>query len=316
MQAITLTITPLSAFGTPLLGDTLFGQLCWAIRNRYSEQRLNALLQDYTQQKPFLVVSDAFPAAYLPKPTLPARFFAKIEADQRKKAKKQIWMPIATTHKAVKDWQGDCLSDKQISPDKEKNLQQKRVQPHNSINRVTGTTGDDGFAPYGMLQTWYQPNIQLHCHFIIDTNRFSQDELIECLTDIGNFGYGRDATIGLGKFRIEKDRVTTKWNTHPQANALMTLAPSTPQGLSYDKEKSFYQPFSRFGRHGDMAVHQQGKPFKNPILMAAAGAVFTTDAQLFIGQGLGADKQKLSITMPETVQQGYAPVVSVFIEDA
>ncbi len=50
MQSICVTLTPLSAFATPLKGDTLFGQLCWAIRNRLGEAYLNQCLEGYTQQ--------------------------------------------------------------------------------------------------------------------------------------------------------------------------------------------------------------------------------------------------------------------------
>ena len=39
MQSICVTLSPLSAFATPK-GDTLFGQLCWAIRNRLGEAYL------------------------------------------------------------------------------------------------------------------------------------------------------------------------------------------------------------------------------------------------------------------------------------
>ncbi len=48
MDMITLRIRPLSPFGTPPLGDTLFGQLCWAIRHQSGEARLRELLDGYT----------------------------------------------------------------------------------------------------------------------------------------------------------------------------------------------------------------------------------------------------------------------------
>jgi CRISPR-associated protein Csm4 len=75
MPTFRARITPRSAFGTPLLGDTLFGQLCWAIRNRQGEARLTALLEAYTDGHPFLVVSDAMPAGYVPRPSLPGHVF-------------------------------------------------------------------------------------------------------------------------------------------------------------------------------------------------------------------------------------------------
>ena len=70
MQALRLTLIPQTAFGTPLVGDTLFGHLCWNIAEAYGVARLRDLLDGYTAGAPFLIASDAFPAGYLPLPTL------------------------------------------------------------------------------------------------------------------------------------------------------------------------------------------------------------------------------------------------------
>ena len=35
MQTLRFIIQPRAAFGTPLVGDTLFCQLCWALRHRF-----------------------------------------------------------------------------------------------------------------------------------------------------------------------------------------------------------------------------------------------------------------------------------------
>ena len=53
MKLYRFTLTSQSAMGTPLVGDTLFGQLCWAVRNRFGEARLTALLEGYTEQRPY-----------------------------------------------------------------------------------------------------------------------------------------------------------------------------------------------------------------------------------------------------------------------
>ena len=55
--------TPL---GTPLAGDTLFGQIGRALREASGEAELKHQLDGYTQGQPWLVVSDGFPAGYLP----------------------------------------------------------------------------------------------------------------------------------------------------------------------------------------------------------------------------------------------------------
>ena len=39
MTALRFTIRPKAPFGSPLLGETLFGQLCWAILRLYGKER-------------------------------------------------------------------------------------------------------------------------------------------------------------------------------------------------------------------------------------------------------------------------------------
>ncbi len=94
-------------------------------------------------------------------------------------------------------------------------------------------------------------------------------------------------------------------------NAWLTLAPCAPQGLAWHPARCYYQVLTRFGRHGDIAVHQSGGVFKNPVLMAATGAVLSPKeaslAQGFTGQGITG----VSKTITATVQQGYAPVYPV-----
>jgi CRISPR-associated protein Csm4 len=82
--------------------------------------------------------------------------------------------------------------------------------------------------------------------------------------------------------------------------------------LGFDSQHSYYQLFTRFGRHGDIAVHQEGKPFKNPVLLAQTAAVFSTPPPQsgFIGQGIGGNGE-LSKTIKTTIHQGYAPVLAI-----
>ena len=68
MTALRFTIRPKAPFGSPLLGETLFGQLCWAILRLYGKERLEALLDGYCEGRPFAVVADAFPKGCIPLP--------------------------------------------------------------------------------------------------------------------------------------------------------------------------------------------------------------------------------------------------------
>ena len=76
---------------------------------------------------------------------------------------------------------------------------------------------------------------------------------------------------------------------------------------------------TRFGRHGDRAV-SLGNPFKAPLLLADTGAVLSPvagrlDARPFVGQGLGGARNPISLVLPETVHQGYAPVLGIRVPE-
>ncbi len=302
-------IRPQTAFGGPLRSDTFFGQMAWAVRHRYGEPRLRELLAGYTEGKPFLVCSDGFPAGFLPRPNLPLRTFANDPAADHKAIKRKAWLPFTALDRSLPEWFGACLDAETLQSETTAALADVHPQSHNRIDRRSNTTGE-GFAPFSHSQWWFdtRSGVAMDLYLLWDPERFSREECHAVLEDVGLFGYGRDATTGLGKFLVEE---LLPWNLpEPDApTSYWTLAPCAPQGLSWDVSRSYYTPFTRFGRHGDTAVLQQ--PFKSPLLLADSGAVLTPTAwrsAFFVGQGLGGEGT-LSWAIPETVHQGYAPVL-------
>lgn len=315
MDMITLRIRPLSPFGTPPLGDTLFGQLCWAIRHQSGEARLRELLDGYLENRPFAVVADALPAGYLPRPALPLSWFEQPADADRKRLKQRNWIPHDALHQPLRNWLNVARSDREVTGHPDFSLRESWPQPHNSINRLTGTTGEGGFAPYTMMQIGFAPGLTLDLHVVFDPTRSSAAELREMFESMGATGFGRDASIGLGKFAVEESAAASP-TAQANANVYLTLAPCAPQGCGFLSHASRYQPFTRFGRHGDIAL-QKGQPFKTPVLLAAAGAVLKPSCYAkthYVGQGLGGDG-RLSRAIPETVHQGYAPVIGVHLPD-
>lgn len=315
MTPYLLNLTPLTAFGGALHGDTLFGQLCWTLAHRMGDATVSQLLQGYTNNQPFAVVSDAFLAGYLPKPHLPSNYFAPLaDISQRKAAKEKIWLSAAV----LKD--NPSIAMNQLCNQHAKSNQEigfnseQAHQPHNSINRLSNTTGEAGFAPYQTEQHWYPQGCQLEVVVLIDTQRISATQIQQAFEDIGMTGYGRDASIGLGKFCVN-GFTPTQLAHQPKATHYLSLANVAPQGLGFHEKNSFYKTFTRFGRHGSMAV-SSGKPFKAPIMLATAASVFAHDHlnASYIGQGLGGLNSPISNHDTRTIHQGYAPVIQVRIE--
>ncbi len=58
MKLYKVPIEPTSQFATKLKGDTLFGQICWAIFYKFGKERLTYLLETYRDNRPFLIVSE------------------------------------------------------------------------------------------------------------------------------------------------------------------------------------------------------------------------------------------------------------------
>jgi CRISPR-associated protein Csm4 len=314
MRCYRATLAPCSAFGTPLKGDTLFGQLCWALRNRHGEDQLTEWLDGYCEGRPFAVLSDAFPAGHLPRPQLPGHWFKPVAGGDRKAAKKRLWMPLERFAEPVTNWLTHCRSSAELP-----GAQIRRVpHPHNTIDRRTGTTGR-AFAPYTLARDWYGGENErplLDLYLLIDESRIAVEKIAQALRDIGELGFGRDATIGLGHFAVAAF-TPFELPAQPGANSWLSLAPSAPQGLPWQPHRSFYSLFTRFGRHGDLGV-LYGNPFKTPLLLAQTAAVLTPKQFAptpFIGQGLGGDGS-LSKVIPATLHQGYAPVVALRLPDA
>jgi CRISPR-associated protein Csm4 len=296
-------LAPRTALGTPLVGDTLFGHLCWALRERYGEPELDRMLDGYCAGRPGLVVSDAFPADSLPRPTVPdAPLGIRPDPAHRKAARTAVWLPSAGAGRALVDW----LRDAQAA-----DLHRTGVVTQNTINRYTGTTGTGQFAPRQAGVLTYAQGAELDLYVVVDTTRVSADRVQELLCDVGAAGYGRDATTGLGKFDVIA-RVAHTWPI-TQSRTWLTLAPCAPDTMLLDAEHCFYAPVTRFGRHGSIAA-RTGQPFKRPILAMRTGALLRTRSVIaagWLGRGIGGRDKPLSSLIPATVHQGYAPVVPI-----
>lgn len=309
MNTLKFTLRPLTAFGTPLAGDTLFGHLCWAARERRGDRGLAQLLEGYVAGHPFLVVSDGFPEGFLPRPTAPDHVLKlPVDPAQRKRARTYRWLPAARAGDLIPQWMAGLAASDTARP---------LVLTQNTINRYTGTTGTGQFAPRQVHRSFYAESARLDIYAVLDEVRLPAKELRGLFEDIGTHGYGRDATTGLGKFVIEQTTEHAWAHRDRPHRHWLTLAPCTPDSEALLAEGCHYLPLTRFGRHGNLSAVQDS-PFKRPVLMMATGALLASRASahwLIHGRGLGGREAPLSKTIPETVHQGYAPVVPLRVED-
>ena len=186
-------------------------------------------------------------------------------------------------------------------------------QSHNSIDRITGTTGTgDAFAPFTTNGITWSPNLEMAV-FIGIRNDVSKSGIKTAMERIGNFGYGADATSGKGRFDvISMEEINLSSLGDANGNALYALSAVVPEKDTY--KKVYFEPFIRTGRHGDAKATSE-HPFKQPVLKAAAGAVLIPNQIDLVKETyIGTAVKDVSL-FKETVEQGYALVIPMKVEN-
>ena len=336
MKLYRLTIQPQGGLGTPLKGDTLFGHFCWqaAHNPKLLQGGLDEQVKRY-QQHPWVIFSSAFPQTEylggihfaLKRPDLPLETLFPSsgrsrgqQLRERKIKQQQRWMLLpADLNLDLKKMEyrddhhlADMLHS-QTEQEDIRRLMSKQArrwvikpggQHHNTINRRTGTTGLAPFTPYTQSIFYYYPGIKLALFILLDKEVTDIDKVFKALTTIGQWGYGKDASIGKGRFKVLEKEELPLPAAGNDANAAYTLSPAVPDPQSFDK--AFFSPFIRFGRHGDEYARSKN-PFKTPVIMADEGAVFVPqDREFFTKPYLGTGIKGISLSQPGAIMQGYA----------
>jgi len=141
----------------------------------------------------------------------------------------------------------------------------------------------------------------------IDEQIFSQDRLAACLDYIARTGYGRDKSSGCGAIRELK---VEEWSLPhvSDANGFLNLSSAyvpTPGKLP----RGFYQVHVKRGKIAEDYVLSYS-PWKRPILMIRAGAVFEGDPNAPYGSLL----KNVHYQLDQVVQYGYAYPLGVKID--
>jgi len=277
MKLIKVKITPHSSFVTFPKGDTIFGHFAY-----HTFKKDKSIFANYVIDKPKIIFSDILPADYLYKPTLPLNSFG-VEESAKKEFRKKAWLKIKNLQEGKLHLARAC------------SFYKTNIRTRNSLNRITFTTGGEGFDPFSLEEITFlhQPVI----YILFDEDSFTQKEILDRLNLIGKVGFGKKGSIGKGHFKAQIDSSFRGFN-EVESDYYITLSPTILNKQPYIKE-AYYNTFNRFGKY-----HSSQTPFKKPILMADSGAVVKLDTKRdYIGRGLenGINRQSLV--------QGYSIVV-------
>jgi CRISPR-associated protein Csm4 len=275
MKLLKITINPLSPFRSKIEGDMLFGQICWHLFYK-DKTLLENLLVNY-EKEPFLIISDAFKSNYLPKPKFPSVFLKETDKTKKKLYRRKNWLLI------------DDLLEAKFENTKEKNFIKTKYEVKNSINRKTFTTDSENFAPY---TTEYFEYEKADIYLLIAKE---EKLIIEMLEEIGEVGFGKDASLGKGRFEIEKIEDVTHFFER-KSNIYIALSSFCMKDNNC--ENIFYDVYTKFPKtRGDLK-----NPFKNPLILAKTGAGIICNKDIkFIGKAITNFLNDSKI-----VHQGYA----------
>lgn len=241
----------------PPTAPTLWGHLAWWVRYTQGERALLEWLEAFRHDPPFLI-SSAFPTGYLPRPLLPP--IPVQDTIQRKKLKGLRYLSFETFARVIQEGEKALLEAPELSQDKAPRIT-VATQTRVGIARSTGTAQEGILFTdrvYWLGQQEWTVYVQL---------RQGADYLETALREIGTFGYGGKASVGLGRFEMvgveEIELPETENPTH-----YVTLAPTLPQGEGFWALETYW---GRLGGH----YAQAETPFKRPYLRAREGSVFS-----------------------------------------
>ena len=289
---------------TPLVGDTIWGMVCWMILLEKGESTLQEFLKE-SENSPQAIFSTAFPEGFLPFPNLPKpKPTGNIEIKQLKKIKyisKELFEKLRTNFSFSEIY-------KQIEKSKEENEHKKSTEahikkeqkekkhkdfkedseflepiPHNSIDRLTGMVLEEGGLYFSEVSAKRGSKFGIYMSIEDKWVSVVQDSFLT----LGEYGYGKDASIGGGGFQIlEKDGVKfqnidslfTENFTHG-----VTLSPFIPSAS--DPTDVYYSLITRYGKVGaglGLDDFENGF-YKVPLLYMQEGATIINPKNSYVG---------------------------------
>lgn len=302
---------PHTAFGSPVLGCTLFSRLVAELARRHPAGVLNGWLAGYGAGRPFLVVGDPRPQGHVPRPALAPHEFAKVVGVEPKALKSRRWVPERILEKPATLWLESAVRDADL------------LALHSDETGAQGEVlllADDrtGFSvSAGRLTHWplfhYAP-LPWVVDVLVDTDRIAPEIVLAALRHVGATGQGAHAARGLGKFSVRAAK-PKRWR-HTSGGVAYCLGACAPPGVPTSQGYEFARYRTRIirGWSGASNGHERVEHAKLPFLVAEAGALFSAPAgnsSNVFGRGLGGVNEPLSKVDPRAVAQGYAPALWV-----
>ncbi|MBW6480338.1 MAG: type III-A CRISPR-associated RAMP protein Csm4 [Bacteroidales bacterium] len=291
---IAIYLYPQAGFNTELRSDTLWGMICWGIRNIYGQMALEEYIDSCLTGVPEFIISSAFPFKesdhgkehFVPRPILPSGTYedvsekltkreAIIKSTQDKSSKKKQYIGIEDFEKLA-NGEGDLqLTLARTDAPKIKSFS----FTHNTIDRIKGGTlkkdnmGQLFHVDEYFFDTGEHDNARYGLYFFADGPDMSKLE--GAMRWLSHVGIGGDRNIGKGKFKIAMADFDIR---QPEgSNAMTTFSLFLPSREKKELDGFITNPLfnylieERRGFYGFLKYRQFMKP---PVKMFREGSVF------------------------------------------
>ncbi|MCX6021085.1 MAG: hypothetical protein NTZ05_05045 [Chloroflexi bacterium] len=312
-----LRLTVRGPVGSPWQADTLWGHLCWAMRFAYGEGSLADFIDRYRQGPPPLLLSTGFPDGWLPRPLHAQPTMAESDGEVgSERARFRAGQRAKSIDLVTEEDFGSIVRGEVWAPNDaalESPRSPTRVSLKNQISRTTGTTGDGGEL-FGFVEHWqpraapapgqkYGEPLPVVVYCKIEADYVDPFELL--LWELTATGYGKRRSVGYGAIQSATLEEFNGFPAPPNANAFVSLSNFVP--AAGDPTDGMWRAFIKYGKLGeDRAAPPDDAPdapFKRPLIMLQAGAVFRdTPVKPFYGRLVN----DMSRRYPDVVQYGYA----------
>jgi CRISPR-associated protein Csm4 len=311
MKIHRLRLVPRSAFLSPWQADTIFGHLCWAIRHHEGENALLQFLEPFLENEPPLVLSNAFPSDFLPRPLQPAPGAPELGRTKVEQVAAMRWQKKlkGIGHVRLDEFNILCRGES-LEPVLEQDPLWTETILKNQINRLTGGTTaldeEDGGNLYGVDEHRFVDSttgalLPLTVYVKVADDKWAERTL-DLFQRVSLSGFGAKKSAGYGQFEVQDFETFDGFPQLPGANGFVSLSNFVP--APGDPDEGHYHTLVKYGKLGEeYASSGRLSPFKFPILMLGAGSAFyTSEIRDFYGQvvrGVHPEDQRI-------VQYGYS----------
>jgi CRISPR-associated protein Csm4 len=283
--------------------DTVFGHLCWGLRYLEGEQKLKDFLHQYETGQPPILVSNGFPCDFLPSPLLPVTSMdASLPLEEQRRLYEEMKVRKKARYLTPEDFSRVINGQKPVL-EKIPEAEYQRVTVKNTINRLTGTTGEEG-SLYNFTER-FTAEITIYLKIAEDFISGAAG-LFRYVKDTG---YGKRKSIGYGQIEDYSFETFKGFDAPVNQNGFVSLSNFVPsQG---DPLKGSWKTLTKYGKMGE-EYSLEDHVFKKPLVMLEAGASFYDKP---VRSYYGCLVENLNSFYPGTIQYAFALPVPILLPE-